>query len=146
MAKTEKELMEMQTLFDWALLWENAHPELWHMYHVTNEGKRNPRTGAALKRGGLKKGVPDVWLPVPCGKWGGLVIEMKVDRNRVTEAQQEWLEKQAKRGWKAYACWGFEAAAKVVAEYLGFDPRQFMKEPQKILEWLPDGSVAERKG
>ena len=37
-------------------------------------------------------------------------------------------------------------AAKVVAEYLGFNPGQFMKEPQKILEWLPDGSVAERKG
>lgn len=144
--RSEKELREQQALFDWALLWENAHPELKAMFHVPNEGKRNPRTGAAMKRAGLKSGVPDIWLPVPCGKWVGLVIELKADRNRVTEDQKEWLARQAKYGWRSFACWGFEAAAKVVAEYLGFNPGQFMKEPQKVLEWLPDGSVAERKG
>ena len=144
--RSEKELREQQALFDWALLWENAHPELKAMFHVTNEGKRSKANGAALRRGGLKKGVPDIWLTVPKGEYHGLVIELKADRNRVTEDQQEWLERQAKYGWRSFACWGFEAAAKVVAEYLGFNPGQFMKEPQRIMEWLPDGSVAERKG
>ena len=143
--RNEPELWEQQALFEWALLYENAHPELEAMFHVTNEGKRSRQNGAALRRGGLKSGVPDVWLPVANGNYHGLVIEMKAEKNRVTAEQKEWLLRQAGNGWKACACWGFEAAATIIAEYLGFKPSQFMRTPGKIVDYLADGTIAERK-
>ena len=143
--RNEAELREQQTLFDWAMLWENAHPELKSMFHVTNEGKRSKQGGAALVRAGLKRGVPDIWLPVENGNYNGLVIEMKADNNRVTADQKAWLLRMAANSWKACSCWGFEAAAQVVAEYLNFNPGVFMRPVGKIVDYNADGSVAERK-
>ena len=47
------------------------------LHSIPNGGLRSPATGAKLKAEGVKKGVPDCFLPYSVGKWHGLYIEMK---------------------------------------------------------------------
>ena len=86
----KEETADQIALFDLALLLEKQHPELRLMFHVPNEGKRSVYSGAELKRAGLKKGVPDVMLPVARKGYNGLAIEMKAGKNKPTEEQKKW--------------------------------------------------------
>lgn len=135
-----EEAANQKILFNWAFNLENMHPELALMFHIPNEGKRSKATGAELKRAGLKSGVPDVILPVARSGFHGLAIEMKAGRNAPTKNQKEWLQRLSAEGWRCFVCWGFEAAAKVISDYIGFQV-QFMREPQKIREWGPEGPL-----
>ena len=69
------------------------------MYHIPNEGKRTVSNGAALKRQGLKKGVPDICLPVPRAKYHGMYIEMKRIGGKPTAEQQYYINELAKQGY-----------------------------------------------
>ncbi len=59
-------------------------PSLSLMHAIPNGGARgndsqtNKIRGAMLKAEGVKKGVPDIFLPVPLNGYHGLYIEMKV--------------------------------------------------------------------
>lgn len=59
-------------------------PEYEMIYHIPNEGKR--KNGAKLKRIGLRKGVPDLCMPVPrMGFHGNLkkiALKRQVKSNR----------------------------------------------------------------
>ena len=106
-------------LFRWAKYMEGQYPELRLMYHVPNEGKRTRSAGARMRQEGLKAGVPDVCLPVPRAGYHGLYIEMKVDKNKPTEKQKEWLAGLKAQGYATTVCYGWEAASKVILQYLG---------------------------
>ena len=112
------EAAEQETVFEWAALNSGKHPELRFMYHVANEGKRTARYGAVLKRMGLKNGVPDIVLPAPRGKYHGLYIEMKVGRNRPTDAQREFLEFLKSQNYATAVCYGADAAIDLIKAYL----------------------------
>lgn len=109
-------------LFRWAKFMEGQYPELELMYHIPNEGKRSRSAGARMKQEGLKPGVPDVCLPVPRSDYHGLYIEMKVDRNKPTENQKHWLGALKRQGYFTAVCYGWEAASKVILQYLGGRP------------------------
>ena len=72
-----KESEEQEALFEWAAIEAGAKRELELLYHIPNEGKRSGRAGAALLRQGLKRGVPDICLPVARGGYHALYIELK---------------------------------------------------------------------
>lgn len=86
--------------------------------HVANERKTSARQGAALKRKGVKPGVPDVlifeqgeeWRPDESGfltgpyYFNGIAIELKSAKGRVTKAQHEWLDALQMRGWYPAVC------------------------------------------
>ncbi len=93
-------------------------PELELLLHIPNEGKRSKAAGAALKRQGLRKGVPDLFLPVPRGIYPGLWIELKVGRNKPTKEQKWWLEKLQAKGYKCRICYSWEEAAETIKNYL----------------------------
>ena len=61
------ELTEQQAVMEWAEYQTGRYPELKLLYHIPNEGKRSVVNGANLKKAGLKKGVPDLCLPVARG-------------------------------------------------------------------------------
>lgn len=71
------ESQEQQRLFQWARMESGRFPELELLYHIPNEGKRSRATGRRMVAEGLKKGVPDICLPVARGGSHGLYIELK---------------------------------------------------------------------
>ena len=93
-------------------------PELSMLYHIPNEGKRSGRYGQALHDAGLKRGVPDLHLPVPKGRYHGLFIELKTANGRPTEAQYWWLEHLKLQGYFAVVCRGYENTIRMLEWYL----------------------------
>lgn len=113
------EASHQKVIFEWAEWNKNKYPELDMLFHITNEGKRSKRMGAELKRMGLKKGIPDICLPVPNNEYNGLWIELKADKTkRLTKEQKEWLEKLNRYGYKAVRCNGADEAIQVIKNYL----------------------------
>ena len=70
--------------------------------HIANEGKRSLRTGMKLKREGMRKGVPDLYIPHGNGKYIGLWIEFKAGRDRLSIEQKWWIDKLTELGH--FAC------------------------------------------
>ena len=113
------ESVEQEWLFGWALMEEAAYPDLKWLHHIPNGGSRNKLEAVRLKRQGVKKGVPDICLPVPCGGYHGLYIELKrLQGGRTSDDQEDWVEGLQKRGYFAAVCKGWEAAAEVIKKYL----------------------------
>lgn len=115
---TESE--EQQVLFAWVELTKSKFPDLSLMYHIPNEGKRSNYTGNKLKSEGLKKGVPDICLPVSNEKYHALYIELKRNDNKAKAStdQKEWIEKLNESGNLAVVCHGWESAKDVIIKYL----------------------------
>lgn len=113
------ESQEQQRLFQWARMMEGKHPELALLYHIPNEGKRSRATGRRMVAEGLRKGVPDICLPVARGYKHGLYIELKRTKGaRVSPNQGEWLLRLTDQGYEAVICYGWETAAAVIENYL----------------------------
>lgn len=112
------EMTEQILLFNWAESVKWFVPELKLMYHVPNEGKRQQGTGAILKAAGMKKGVPDIVLPVARQGYHGLYIELKFGDGKPTKEQKVFLEKLQEEGYRAAVAYGFEEAREIIRHYL----------------------------
>lgn len=114
------ESTEQIWLFEWAgqmavLRW----PELDLMYHIPNEGKRTRATGGRMRAEGLKRGIPDVCLPVPRCGYHGLYIEMKRQRGgKLTEEQADKIPRLRAQGYCVEVCKGFHEAADLIEKYM----------------------------
>lgn len=95
-----------------------AYPCLKLLFHIPNERKCTPQQGKILKLMGVKKGVPDLFLPVACGKYSGLWIEMKAEGGKASEEQLWWKSELAEQGYCAIICYGWAMASKVISDYL----------------------------
>lgn len=109
---------EQAALFVWASWNIGRYPELRLMFHVPNGGSRNKIEAAKLKAQGVKAGVPDVWLPVARGAFHGLVIEMKVGKNKPTKEQKEFLHALIDQSYCSEVCYGWEEAREAIERYL----------------------------
>ena len=122
---TSSESQEQKALFQWAGLAEQKYPELKLLHHIPNGGIRDIRTAANLKKEGVKRGVPDICLPVSRGKYHGLYIEMKVGKNKPSKEQKEWINSLQEEGYVACVCYGWLEAREVIEKYLS-EPRNFI--------------------
>lgn len=87
--------------------------------HIANEGKRSARYGAELKRLGMRKGFPDLFVPIANNGYHGLFIELKRDVTRKpTKEQLSWISKLNKAGYYATVCYGADAAIREIKKYL----------------------------
>ena len=89
--------------------------------HCSNEGKRTPFERYKLKYLGAKAGIPDLLIFTPNKKYNGLAIELKVNYNKPTEKQKEWIDLLIKCGW--YACWlnNHDKVIELLEKYLNND-------------------------
>jgi len=115
--KNEEHLSQC-ALFVWAELESRRIPELALLFAIPNGGKRNIVTAVKMKREGVKKGVPDVCLPVPRKNFHGLFIEMKSSKGKLTKEQLEWLLNLQAQGFAGAVCHNCEQAQTIIIKYL----------------------------
>lgn len=120
---TPTEEQEQIALFTWATLAVAVgdYPDLALLYHIPNGGLRDKATAQALKRAGVRAGVPDLHLPVARHGFYGLWIELKrANRsNHPTPDQEWWIEQLRVQGYRVEVCYGADEAIQIVEEYLG---------------------------
>lgn len=115
--RMNNESREQQLFIQWCSLNTKKYPGLDMIFAIPNGGKRNKLEAVKLKREGVKAGVPDLFLPVPKGKYHGLFIEMKFGKNATTEKQELWLGELEEQGYAVDVCWGFEEAKQTIEWY-----------------------------
>ena len=116
------ESQEQQALFQWARLQEKAFPELSLLVHVPNGGLRNLPEAVRFKSEGVRKGFPDLLLPVARGTYHSLAIELKrIKGGKLSPEQRDWIIALNTQGYRVAVCYGWEDAAKMIMEYLQLD-------------------------
>lgn len=93
-------------------------PELALLFHIKNETTEGAQRVAVDRAMGVKKGVPDLFLPVARGQYHGLFIELKNETGRVNDAQEWWGTKLTENGYFWEVCHGWESATRVIEWYL----------------------------
>lgn len=120
---------EQVALFFWAELNKNKVPELELLLAIPNGAYYGGHWSVAnrMKEEGVKKGVPDIFLPVPMtylnegqvvGMKAGLWIEMKAGKNKTSPDQDWWIGKLRDMGYRVEVCYSAEDAIKIIKEYL----------------------------
>lgn len=85
--------------------------------HVPNGGKRDPRTGAAMKRHGVKPGVPDILIFTPGHDGKPTAIELKrIKGGQVSKEQKQWLLDLQNAGWHTEVAKGADKAWETINE------------------------------
>ena len=116
---TPLEIEEQQALFEWAEWQQAKYPELETMHHIPNEGKRSISSGKKLVAAGLKKGVPDIFLPAAKCGCHGMYIELKRTKGGgPTKEQLWWKDRLIKQGYYVVICRGWQEAANEILRYL----------------------------
>ncbi len=115
---------EQVSLIRWAEHSRGKYPAVRLLYAVPNGGHRSKKTAADLKCEGVKRGVPDVHLPVPVHPFHGLYVELK-RRGYSGRAlggrsgdQVEWHKSLRKQGYAVCTCYGWDSAAEAIVAYL----------------------------
>ena len=108
----------------WLMQWSQQpsirqqHPDLKLLYHIPNE-RSDKKQAAILKKMGVKRGVPDLCLPVARGHFHGLYIEMKrSDGGRTSDDQIWWNEQLLSKGYASVICNGWESGKEALLWYL----------------------------
>lgn len=108
------------------MAWVNLHlvryPVLEWLIHPPNGGKRPKGEAGKLKAMGVKPGVPDLILPLSCGQWKGLAIELKSPTNKTSAAQAAWLARLEADGWLVGVVRTLDGAIEIIKQFL--DGRQ----------------------
>ena len=128
--KTESEIQS--ECIDWARSVECDYPELRWLHAIPNGGKRHPATASRLKREGVRRGIPDLFLPTPvyygvlktrsivlpvdCSH--GLYIEIKTRKGRLTAEQQQFFEDASANGYVCRLARSLSEFKQIVTEYL----------------------------
>ncbi len=113
---------EQVALFRWAEFARARLPELALLFAIPNGGHRHKAIAAKLKAEGVRRGVPDLCLPVPRNGAHGLWIELKTQTGRPTPEQQIWIHALRREGYAAKICRGWEEARSVIENYLTASP------------------------
>lgn len=114
------EAQHQKAVFDWSRQprIRSKYPELALLFHIKNETKEGATQVAIDRAQGVKKGVPDLFLPVARGSYHGLFIEMKTDKGRTSTAQDWWIDNLRKQFYYCVVCHGWESAVETLEEYL----------------------------
>lgn len=118
MASVPLEDDEQIVVMRWAHLNAHNYPGLELLHHIPNGGKRSGREAARFRELGVKPGIPDLHLPVACGMYHSLYIEMKRRKGgRVSEAQARCMAQLEKAGNMCQVCYGADEAIEAIRQY-----------------------------
>lgn len=113
------ESAHQQQVVEWAR-WasRSAKYPMLEMLHCSLNGVKLSKSQAGIAKGqGMLSGVPDLFLPVPRGKYHGLYIEMKHGSNTLTDNQKKFLQNAANVGFAVSVCYSAQEAIKRIEDY-----------------------------
>jgi len=112
MWRTER---EFQAAVIQAAQWEALHtPQYNLLFHIPNENSH--------KTPGVKGGVPDLFLAVPRGKYGGLFIELKTGDGKPSQKQLDIIADLRAAGYVCHIIWdSVDEVISCVAAYLNME-------------------------
>lgn len=115
--KVPTEHEEQKAVIKWFDLQHAEHRG--RLLAIPNGGERNVVVAAKLKAEGVRKGVPDLLLPVARNGFHGLWIELKRTKGSGLSAEQsQWIEYLTGQGYMAVICKGADAARETISGYL----------------------------
>jgi hypothetical protein len=113
---------EQEELFSWL---KSYHYHVWELtFAIPNGGSRGKYESAMFKRTGVKAGVPDIMIAMPCGPYHGLFIEMKrkigdgTGKPVTSKEQKDWQMRLREQGYVSYICYGAEEAISAITKYI----------------------------
>ncbi len=112
------EHQEQCALIQWAMMQGGPMADARKIFAIPNGGRRDAVTGARMRREGVKRGVPDLLLPIARKGRHGLFIELKTATGRTTPEQREMIEQLRADGYAVEVCRGWEQARLAVEDYL----------------------------
>jgi hypothetical protein len=106
-------------LIEWADLACKKYHELRWLHSINNGAYVSIGVAVKLKKAGTRRGIPDLMLPVARDGFHGLYIEMKRQKGgHVDPDQKECHAFLIDQGYRVDVCRGWEAAKRVIVEYL----------------------------
>jgi len=110
---------EQKAVILWSQLHAVRYPELALLFAIPNGARVRWGTANKLKAEGLKRGVPDLCLPVPRGTYHGLFLELKRLKHASHHPQQRWWQHQLRQqGYFVVVAAGAERAIHWLQRYL----------------------------
>ena len=118
-----EESLEQRAVVQWAdmMRWGDLPlPIGAYLFAIPNGGKRGKIEAAIMKAEGVRAGMLDLMLAVPVHPHHGLYVEMKRRKGgRVSDAQEDWIERLGSMGYKTAVCRGADEARQAILGYLG---------------------------
>ena len=122
------ESKEQELIFKWADLQSGLMPELKLLNGSLNGVKLSIGSAIKAKRQGLRKGYPDIALPVARAGFNALFIELKkADGGRLSKEQKEWLTALKKQGNFAVCAHGASKSIEIIKAYLRGDREALLR-------------------
>jgi len=75
------------------------------IFAIPNGGKRDIVTASIMKREGVVRGIPDLFIAYPNSKYAGMFIELKVGNNKPTKHQKEIMQQLESSGYCVSVCY-----------------------------------------
>ena len=94
---------------------QTQYPELEWMYAVPNG---QMRYGMPMEPG-MKKGIPDIHLPVARRGYSSMYIELKWGKNKPSASQETWIDALRNLGNHVVVAYGADDAIREISLYLG---------------------------
>jgi hypothetical protein len=120
------ETIEQQCLFSWIGSTARLYPEgsderetLDWIHSIPNGAHVAKGHARRLVAEGLKSGILDISCDEPRAHWHGLRIEMKRRGEKPSENQERYMRYLDRIGVRREVCYSWQAAARLVIEYLG---------------------------
>ena len=118
LARSGTEHGHQAALFAWAASQINKYPDLKWLFAIPNGGQRSASQGAQLRAEGVKRGVPDIMLPVPTKQYHGMFVELKVGKNVPSDDQEKYLFYLNENNYYTIVCYSWTEARDEILKYL----------------------------
>ena len=112
------EHVEQMLVVQWSKMMEQFCPELALLHAIPSGGHRHKKVGVYMKAEGVKRGVPDLCLPVPRQGYNGFYIENKFGDNYATLEQREWLVALVEQGYRCDLLYGADSIIDALCDYM----------------------------
>lgn len=127
--RAQPEANIQQAVFEWIGWHVGKYPILNFAFHSPNGGSRNLVEAKHLKASGVKPGVPDLLLPIPCGEYQGLAIEFKAGKNQTTDFQKFWLDGLEKAGYLTGVAYSVDEGVELVKRFITHSGNSISPDP-----------------